>query len=132
MIGKNNLTITELATILNSSRQTIYNHIKKLGIVNTKKNKKGIIQISPEQQIQLYESITGNVYQEESILDDREFILYQKIIHNLENEIQKQDKLIKEQNLYIKKLLLLSKKQEIYQLSLLNQIKERLDSRKIL
>lgn len=64
-------TIQEFADKLDVTKQTVHNHLKKMEETERTKNARGVIVLTPEEQVELTKSITGKppVPEEEPVSD---------------------------------------------------------------
>lgn len=93
-------TIQEFADKLDVTKQTVHNHLKKIEETERTKNARGIIVLTPEEQVELTKSITGKPpVPEEAPVSDKEL---STTIGELKSEIDNLLVKIDERELQIK------------------------------
>lgn len=96
-------TIQEFADKLDVTKQTVHNHLKKMEVTERTKNARGVIVLTPEEQVELTKSITGKppVPEEEPVSDKELSTTIGELkseIDNLLVKIDERDLQIKEGN----------------------------------
>lgn len=96
-------TIQEFADKLDVTKQTVHNHLKKIGVEERTKNSRGIIVLTEEEQIELTKSITGKppVVEEEPMSDEELSNMIEELrqeIDSLNLKIEEKESQINESN----------------------------------
>lgn len=96
-------TIQEFADKLDVTKQTVHNHLRKIEETERTKNARGVIVLTPEEQVELTKSITGKppVPEEEPVSDKELSTTIGELkseIDNLLVKIDERDLQIKEGN----------------------------------
>lgn len=96
-------TIQEFADKLDVTKQTVHNHLKKIGVEERTKNSRGIIVLTEEEQVELTKSITGKppVVEEEPMSDEELSNMLEELrqeIDSLNLKIEEKESQINESN----------------------------------